>query len=157
MRQPAVANLDALGVRAESHHLADILVAQRHRQFHAAVGKAHALTATEIKIAVREMQIAVADPGGQNLQQHFTAGWLRRGLLIELQRLPANADLEHSHRRFSPDPWNCPHNEPYSAPPVTSRAGRRNLPCGALEIRHCRNICFRRVTYSPASAIPMAQ
>ena len=60
-----VADLDALGVGADRHHFADVLVPERHRQLHAAVLQAHALAAAEIEIAVGEMQVAVADAGGQ--------------------------------------------------------------------------------------------
>jgi hypothetical protein len=42
----------------------------------------------------------MADTGGENLQQDLGACRLRRGLLVELQRLTANADLEHAHCRF---------------------------------------------------------
>ena len=73
MRQHARADLDAFGVRAGRDHLADILVAERHRQLHAAVGEAHPLAAAEVEPAVRQMQIAVADAGGQNFQQNFAA------------------------------------------------------------------------------------
>jgi hypothetical protein len=43
------------------------------------------------------MQITVADAGCQNFQQDFAAGRLGRWLFIELERLAANADLEHAH------------------------------------------------------------
>ena len=76
MRQPAVADLDALRLRPDRHHLADVLVAERHRQLHAAVVQAQALAAAEIEIAVGQMQIAVADAGRQHLQQDLGAGRL---------------------------------------------------------------------------------
>jgi len=43
------------------------------------------------------MQIAVANPGGQNLQQHLGAGRLGRRILVALKRLAAGADLEAAH------------------------------------------------------------
>ena len=104
MRQHARADLDPFRVGTDRHHLADILVAERHRQLHATVGQAQPLAAAKIKITIRQMQIAMADAGRQNLQQDLAARRLWRGLLVELQRLTANADLEHSHRRFSPGP-----------------------------------------------------
>ena len=80
--QHAVADLDALGVGPDRDHLADILVAERHRQLHAAVVQAQLLAAAEIEIAVGQMQIAVADAGGQHLQQHLGARRLRRRRLV---------------------------------------------------------------------------
>ncbi len=104
MRQPAVADLDALRVGPDRHHLADVLVAERHRQLHAAVFEAHALAAAEIEIAVGQMQVAVADAGGQHLQQHLGAGGLGRRIFVALKRLAAGADLEAAHRSSPVDP-----------------------------------------------------
>jgi hypothetical protein len=101
MGKPPVANLDAFCVGAEGHHLTDILMTKRHRQLHAAVGKAHLLAAAEIKPSICQMQIAVTDTSRQNLQQDFAAGGLRCGLFVKLQRLAANADLEHAHWTLS--------------------------------------------------------
>ncbi len=98
MRESAVTDLDALGIWAEGDDLADVFVAKRNRKLHAAIGKAHPLAAAQIEPPIGEVQIAVADACGQDLQQDFCAFRLRRGLLIELQRLTANADLEHAHR-----------------------------------------------------------
>jgi hypothetical protein len=98
MRKPAVADFDALGVRAKGDDLADVFMTKRDRKFHSAIGKAHPLAAAQIEPPIGEVQIAVADACGQDLQQDFCAFRLRRGLLIELQRLTANADLEHAHR-----------------------------------------------------------
>ena len=67
------ADLDALGVRPDRHHFADVFVAERDRQLHAAVLQAHALAAAEVEIAVGEMQVAVADAGRQHLEQHLRA------------------------------------------------------------------------------------
>src|SRR5262249_1127193 len=46
IRQHARADAHALGVRSGRHHLADILMAERDRQLHAAVGETKALAAT---------------------------------------------------------------------------------------------------------------
>ena len=82
----------------DRHHLADVLVAERHRQLHAAIGEAHALAAAEIEIAVGEMQVAVADAGGQHLQQHLGAGRLgRRAARCSCSGCAAVADLEAAH------------------------------------------------------------
>jgi hypothetical protein len=81
----------------EGHHFADILVPERHRQFHAAIGKAHSFASAEIKPTIGKMQIAVANTRRQNLQQNFAAFGLRRRPLVALQRLTTNADLEHPH------------------------------------------------------------
>ena len=84
MRKPSVADLDALGIRTDRHHLADILVAERDRQLHAAIGKAQLLAAAEIEPAVRQMKIAVADAGSEHFQQDLAALRLRGGLFVEL-------------------------------------------------------------------------
>jgi hypothetical protein len=97
MRQHAGADFDSLGLRSDCDHLADVLVAERHRQLHAAVFQAHALAAAEIEIAVGQMQVAVADAGGQHLEQHLGAGRLRRRIFVALKRLAAGADLEAAH------------------------------------------------------------
>src|SRR6185369_669716 len=102
MRKPLVADLDALDVRADRHHLADILVTESDRQFHAAIGKAELFAAAEIEPPFREMNVAVADARRQNLQQDLAAVRLRGWLFVQLQRLAANADLEHTHCCFSP-------------------------------------------------------
>ena len=94
MRWPT---LTPLASRPDGDHLADVLVAERYRQLHAALFHAQAVAAAEIEIAVGQMQVAVADAGGQNLQQDFGALRLRRRLLVEPQRLAADADLEHAH------------------------------------------------------------
>src|SRR5262249_43594557 len=84
MRQPTIADLDAFGIRTDRHHFTDILVAERHRQPHAAIGKAELFAAAEIKPPLREMNIAVADTRCQNLQQNLAAFRLRSWLFVEL-------------------------------------------------------------------------
>ncbi len=105
--------------------------------------KAQPLAAAEIEIAVCQMQVAVADAGRQNLQQHLAAGRLWRGLFVELQRLAANADLEHAHCYFSPGTifvmafvGHPARQEPHSAPAVSHRAAH-----GANCLPKCREIC----------------
>ena len=49
----------------------------------------------------------MADAGRQHLQQHLGAFRLRRRLLVELQRLAADADLEHTHCPYSPRMLDC--------------------------------------------------
>ncbi len=93
----ALPDLDAFGIGPDGDHLADILVAERYRQLHAAVGDAQFLAAAEIEIAVGKMQVAVADAGGQHLEQHFGALGLRRRRLAERHRFAAGTDLEHTH------------------------------------------------------------
>jgi len=67
MRKHARTDLDALRIRSGRHDLADILVPERHRQRHAAVGETEALAAAKIEPAIGEMQIAVAD----SRREHF--------------------------------------------------------------------------------------
>src|SRR5260370_24664539 len=69
MRKHARTDLDALRVRSSRHHLADILLPERHRQFHAAVGEIPALPSAKIEPAIGEMQVAVADARRQHLYQ----------------------------------------------------------------------------------------
>src|SRR5690606_31632436 len=97
MNEPAVSGLDAFRIGTDRHHLADILMPERHRPLHAAILPTEALAAAEIEPAIRQVEIAMADAGGQHLEQHFGALGLRRRLLIELQRLAADAYLEHTH------------------------------------------------------------
>src|SRR6185503_16464274 len=130
MRQPAVADLDSLSVRAECDDLADIFVTECNRKLHAAIGKAHPLAAAQIEPAIGEVQIAVADARGQDLQQNLCAFRLRRGLLIELQRLTANADLEHAHRLLlSPHRWigPTPNHSPRPPSPTSRMPQNRAL------------------------------
>ena len=101
--QQHLANFNALDLGSDGHHFANVFVPERHRQIHAAILQTHPLAAAKIEIAVGEVQVAVADPGGEDLQEHLGAGRLRRRLLVALERLTANADLEHAHCRFSPE------------------------------------------------------
>jgi hypothetical protein len=95
-------------------------VAESDGQLHAPVGKAQALAAPKVEITFRQMQIAMADSGRQDLQQDFAAGRLRRWLFVELQGLAANADLEHTHRTLSRFFSFSGGSEPQSAVHVTS-------------------------------------
>src|SRR5579872_6936929 len=98
IRNHARADRHAFGVRSNRHHLADILMPERQRQLHAAVGEAEPFAAAEIEPTVGEMQVAVADARRQHFEQHFAAGRLRHRLLFGLQRLAADAELKHAHR-----------------------------------------------------------
>ena len=84
-------------IRPCRNDLADILVPERDGQRHAAVRETEPLAATEIEPAVGEMQIAVADSRCKHFKQNLRAFWLRRWLLVALQRLATNADLKHAH------------------------------------------------------------
>src|SRR6202030_271715 len=53
--------------------------------------------AAEIEPTVGEMQVAVADARREHFEQHLAASWLWRRLLLELQRLAADAELKHAH------------------------------------------------------------
>ena len=123
--QPASPTLTPLASGPKATHLADILVAKRHRQLHATIRQAHPLAAAQIEPAVGEMQIAVANAGCQDLQQHFAAVRLRRGLLVELQRLAADANLEHAHFEFLPAHVPAFHD------------AARNAPAGTDELTLC--------------------
>ena len=72
-------------------------MAERDWQLHAALDDAQLLAAAEVEVAVGQMQVAVADAGGEHLQQHLGAGRLGRGMLRHLQWRTALADLEASH------------------------------------------------------------
>src|SRR5215831_14356757 len=97
MRNHPHTDLDALRVRSGRHHLAYILVPERHWQLHATVGETQALAAAKIEPAIGEMQIAMADARREHFKQHLRARRLRRRLLVAFQRLAADAELKHSH------------------------------------------------------------
>jgi hypothetical protein len=101
MCEHPVTDFDSLGLRTKRDHFADILVTESNGQFHAAVGKTQALATPKVEITFRQVDIAMADAGCQNLQQDFANGRLRRWLFVELQGLAANTDLEHTHRTLS--------------------------------------------------------
>jgi hypothetical protein len=69
MDEPAVADLDARGVGTNGDDFADILVAHGQRQFHAAIAELEPLAAAQIVIAFPDVQIAVTDTGGDDLEQ----------------------------------------------------------------------------------------
>ena len=56
-----------------------------------------ALAAAQIEIAVREMQVAVADAGGQHFEQHLRTVGLGSRPLLQLQRRAALADMKLMH------------------------------------------------------------
>src|SRR6185437_8451475 len=97
MREHTRADLDALGIGPHGNDFADVFMAKRDRQFHAAILQAHALAAAEVEPAIVEMQVAVANAGGDDFQQHLGACRLWRRLLPELQRLAAGTNLIHTH------------------------------------------------------------
>ena len=93
--QPCVADLHIFDVRSDRHDLADNLMAHGQRQLDAAIQQVHALLASAHLIeAVPDVQVAVADAGGFDLEQHFAARRLRRGALHALQRRAALADIK---------------------------------------------------------------
>src|SRR6516165_3362734 len=97
MRNHPHTDLDALRVRSDRHHLANILVPERHWQLHAAFGETQALAAAKIEPAIGEMQIAMADARREHFKQHLRALRLRRRLLVAFQWLATDTELKHSH------------------------------------------------------------
>jgi hypothetical protein len=73
MDQPAIADLDAGNVRTHGDDFADILVAHGEREFYAPISELQPLAAADIVKAFPDMQIAVADAGGYNLEQDLGA------------------------------------------------------------------------------------
>ena len=104
MHQPAVADLHALGVRADRDHFADIFVAHGQRELHAAIGQLQPLATAQVVITLPDMQIAMTNAGRQDLQQDLAAGRLRRRAFHELQRRAAFADVKAFHRNILPNP-----------------------------------------------------
>ena len=98
MNEPAVARLDALGVWADGDDFADVFVSHGQRQLDAAVGELEQLAAAEIVVALPDMQIAVADAGGDDLEQDLGPRGLRRRPLHQPQRCPAFTDIIAFHR-----------------------------------------------------------
>ena len=95
-----VANRDAGRIGADGHDLADVLVPHRKRQLDAAVGESQLLAAADFVVAIPDMEIGMADAGGQYLEKHLRA--LRRGgvLFSPSQRRAAFANLEAVHFHF---------------------------------------------------------
>ena len=96
--QSHVANLDARSVGAGGDDFADVFVAHRQRQFHAPVAELKPLAAAEVVIAVPDVQIAVADARGQDLQEGLAPDRFWRRTLHQLQRRPAFAHVVAFHR-----------------------------------------------------------
>ena len=97
----AIADLDADSVGADGDDLADILVSHGQRQFDAAIAELQPLAAAQIVIAVPDVQIAVADAGGDYLEQDLGPGRLRSGPLHQPQRRAAFANDHSFHRTYS--------------------------------------------------------
>src|SRR5260221_545973 len=96
------ASIGFLDIRPERQNLADRLVPHRARQRHAAILQRQRLAAmAEIVAAFPDMQVAMADAGGLDLDQHLRAGGLRRRLIHLFQGGIELGDLETLHR-FSP-------------------------------------------------------
>src|ERR1019366_7156050 len=102
----------------------------------------------------------MADAGRQNLQQHLAAGRLG------VDRLAATADLETAHFRFShalflwpPDfsrPWTGNHKRRGSSRrPHSQLQNAEKLVAAVANAGFSEYLCQERVTWSPASAIPM--
>src|SRR6516164_2064441 len=123
----ARADAHALSIRSNRHDLADILMAERHRQLHATVGETEPLAAAEIEPAIGEMKIAMADASRERFEQHLVAGRLWRRLLAGSQRLAADAELKHAHG----SPFRC--HETDGSPEILLR--RKHVP-----IAHFRQV-----------------
>ena len=94
-----------LGVGPERQHLADRLMSHRSRQRHAAILQRERLSSVaEIVAAFPDVQIAVTDTGGLDLDQDLCARRLRRRLIHLLQGGIEIGDLETLHC-FSPRRW----------------------------------------------------
>jgi len=102
--QRDVADLEAalvgvLDVGAEGHDLADRLMPHRARQRHAAILERQRLASmAEVVAALPDVQVAVADAGGLDLDQHLRARRLRRRLIDLFQGGVEIDDLETLHR-----------------------------------------------------------
>src|SRR5262249_21565329 len=95
--QALVAERYALGARPDGDHLADRLVAQGHRQLEPARGHVELLAAAEIVFAAADVDVAVADAGGEHAAQHLGAARGRRRLLGALQRSAEFHDVVADH------------------------------------------------------------
>src|SRR5262249_25146492 len=100
--EPHLADLHALGLRSYGDDLAGGLVAHGQRQRNAAVFERHALAVAEIVAAFPDGEVAVADAGRLDPQQHFGARRLRRRHFDQLQRLFELGDPIAFHVRFPP-------------------------------------------------------
>ncbi len=95
--QALVADLGAARLRAQGDDLADRLVPHGQRQLDAALGQLEFLAAAEVVMAFPDMDVAVADAGGENAQQHLAAARLRRRPLEELKGRAALGDIVAFH------------------------------------------------------------
>ncbi len=102
MHQAAVAGLDALGLGPGGHHLADDLVAHGEGRHHAAVLDQQLLAAAHVVLAFPDMDVAVADAGGERAHQHLGALGPRRRLLDFLQGGAKLDDIVALHGADSP-------------------------------------------------------
>src|SRR5215467_10779083 len=95
-----VTDLDARGLRSERHNLACDFVSHRERQVHAARFKRDGSLPAQIEVPVPNVDVAMADPGRLDAQQHFLS--LRFGIWIlsRFQWLSPFDDLHRTHDRI---------------------------------------------------------
>src|SRR5260370_5617266 len=95
--QALVADLGALGVWSQGDDLADRFMSHGQRQFDAALGQLELLAAAEIVMTLPDMDIAVADAGGEDAQQDLAAAGLWRRPLEQLEGRAALGNLVAFH------------------------------------------------------------
>ena len=95
--QSDVANRYALRIRPDGDNLADVFVAHGQRQLDAAIQQLQLLAATDVVIAVPDVEVGVADARRDDAQHDLRARRLRRFALHALQRRTALADIVAEH------------------------------------------------------------
>src|SRR6516162_455583 len=96
-----VAGLDTRGMRPECCDLASDFVSHREQQMHATRFKRDPPLIAQVEVSVPDMDVAVADPGSLDAQQHLLALGLRIWVFPHFQRLSPFDDLHCSHKEFS--------------------------------------------------------
>src|SRR5262245_15048560 len=98
--QAHVADLDAFGFWAKRNNFAHVLVPHGERQLDPAVRQHQFLTASNLVVAVPDVQVGVAHAGGKHLQKHLRALRLWSLALVHMQRRAAFAHLKTPHSHF---------------------------------------------------------
>src|SRR6185436_12232501 len=92
-----VADLDPRSLRTERQHLAGDLVTHREWQLHTTRFQRNLPAIAEIEMPVPYVDVAVADAGGLNPQQHLLAFGFGIGVVARFERLAPFDDLHRAH------------------------------------------------------------
>ena len=119
----SLADLDTAGVGTARHHRAANLMTQRQRQL-AAPGQIEPLAVAHVEEAVPQVQIAVTDTTGLDLDEHLRPDRIRAGSLGPFERLAVARELITDHR-----PLTC--LQPVAQVPLLSAGAASAVPAPA--------------------------